>query len=99
MKVKAVWNGEVIAESDQTLLVEGNHYFPPAALVSEYFEPSDHESSCFWKGKASYYDVVVDGKRNPDAAWYYPEPSRAAEDIKDYVAFWKGVEIKTDGRD
>ena len=96
MKVKAVWNGAVIAESDQTLLVEGNHYFPAASLISEYFEPSDHKSSCFWKGTAFYYDVVVKGERNPDAAWYYPEPSRAAEKIKDHVAFWKGIEVKTD---
>jgi uncharacterized protein (DUF427 family) len=93
MSIKAVWNGEVIAESDETLVLEGNHYFPPDAIKKEYFEPNDQKSHCFWKGTASYYDIKVHGQQNPAAGWYYPNPSQAAAEIKDHVAFWKGVKI------
>ncbi|HIE21004.1 MAG TPA: DUF427 domain-containing protein [Acidimicrobiia bacterium] len=92
---KAVWNGVVLAESDETVVVEGNHYFPPESINRDYFEESDRHTRCFWKGKASYYDVVVDGEVNRDAAWYYPEPSKAASKIKDYVAFWGGVRVES----
>jgi uncharacterized protein (DUF427 family) len=91
--MKAIWNGTVIAESDETLVVEGNHYFPPDALVAEHFEPSDTTSRCWWKGTASYHHVVVGGERNPDAAWFYPEPKAKAAHIRDHVAFWKGVTV------
>ena len=91
---RAVWNGTVIAESDETVIVEGNHYFPPDAVKKEYFDDSSTHTRCFWKGKASYYDVVVDGERNADAAWYYPDPSKAASEIKDHVAFWRGVKVE-----
>jgi len=91
---KAVWNGAVIAESDATVVVEGNHYFPPQSLHREYLKPSKTTSQCPWKGKASYYDVEVNGERNADAAWYYPEPSPAAQQIKNHVAFWRGVRIE-----
>ncbi len=92
--MKAIWNGAVLAESDETVVVEGNHYFPPAALNREHFHPSDTHTTCGWKGLASYYDVVADGKTNHDAAWYYPDPKPAAEEIRNYVGFWKGVEVK-----
>jgi len=91
---KAIWNGEVLAESDETVIVEGNHYFPPASVNTEFFTGSDTNSRCFWKGTANYYDVVVDGEVNRDAAWYYPTPSDAAAEIKDYVAFWRGVKVE-----
>jgi uncharacterized protein (DUF427 family) len=91
--MKAIWNGAVLAESDRTVVVEGNHYFPPASTSRQYFRPSETHTTCHWKGEASYYDVVVDGKVNHDAAWYYPEPSDAAKQIKDHVAFWKGVQV------
>tara|TARA_R110002072_G_scaffold3803_3_gene27133 strand:- start:3679 stop:3963 length:285 start_codon:yes stop_codon:yes gene_type:complete len=90
---KAIWNGAVLAESERYETVEGNIYFPAASINKEYFSDSDTHSSCFWKGKASYYDVEVNGKINKDAAWYYPEPKSKAENIKNYVAFWKGVEV------
>jgi len=90
---KAVWNGAVLAESDDCVIVERNYYFPPGSLNREYFSDSSTHTRCFWKGKASYYDIVVGGKINKDAAWYYPRPSKAASGIKDYVAFWKGVEV------
>lgn len=90
---KAVWNGITLAQSDDTVVVEGNHYFPPDSLVSEHFEDSDYHSVCPWKGTASYYDIVVDGQRNPAAAWYYPNPKPAAKEICCRVAFWRGVEI------
>lgn len=89
----ATWNGKVIAESTNTVIVEGNHYFPQEDVRSEYFKDSSHTSICPWKGTASYYSVVVDGAENPDAAWYYPEPKPAAEQIRDRVAFWRGVEV------
>jgi uncharacterized protein (DUF427 family) len=91
--VKAVWNGAVLAESDKTIVVEGNHYFPPDSLKREFFTEGGMNTVCFWKGKASYYDVEVDGKVNKDAAWYYPSPSPAAKQIADYVAFWRGVKV------
>ena len=91
--MKAIWNGAVLAESDNTVVVEGNHYFPPASINKDYFQSSDNQTTCPWKGQASYYSVVVDGEENLDAAWYYPDPSDAASQIKDHVAFWKGVEI------
>jgi len=91
---KAVCNGAVLAESDRCEMVEGNHYFPPDAVKREYLKPSDSHTVCPWKGTASYYHVEVGGQRNPDAAWYYPEPSAAARSIKDHVAFWKGVRVE-----
>ena len=92
--VKATWNGVVLAESDATIIVEGNHYFPPEAVKREYFGDSTTHTTCPWKGKASYHHLEVNGQRNPDAAWYYPEPSAAAREIKDHIAFWKGVRIE-----
>ncbi len=92
--VKATWNGTTLAESDQTIVVEGNHYFPAEAINKDYFQPSDTHTTCPWKGVASYYTVAVDGQTNRDAAWYYPAPKDAAANIKDYVAFWRGVEVK-----
>jgi uncharacterized protein (DUF427 family) len=92
--MKALWKNRVIAKSDKTIVVEGNHYFPPDSVERKYFEPSDDHTTCPWKGVASYYDVVVEGDRNRNAAWYYPEPKEKARNIKDYVAFWNGVEVK-----
>lgn len=89
----ASWNGVVLAESDDTILVEGNHYFPRDSVNDEYLEESDTHTRCFWKGLASYYDVVVDGRTNTNAAWYYPSPSKAASQIEDRIAFWHGVEV------
>ncbi|MEJ3405436.1 DUF427 domain-containing protein [Rathayibacter sp. YIM 133350] len=91
--MKAIWNGTVLAESDETIEIEGNQYFPPNALNREYFSDSQRHSVCPWKGTASYYHVEVDGERNPDAAWVYPTPLSAAKQITGYVAFWRGVEI------
>ena len=91
---KAVWNGAVLAESDETVMVEGNHYFPPASVKSEYFNDSDAHTRCPWKGTASYYDVVVDGEKYEAGAWYYPDPSQAASEIKDHVAFYGQVRIE-----
>jgi uncharacterized protein (DUF427 family) len=91
---KATWNGATIAESDDTVLVEGNHYFPIEAVNKKYLRESHHNSFCFWKGVASYYDIIVDGETNPNAAWYYPTPSRAARRITGRVAFWKGVRVE-----
>ena len=90
---KAIWNGAVLAESDSYELVEGNVYFPPQSVNREYFKESNTHSTCPWKGKASYYTVVVNGKENKDAAWYYPNPKPAAANIKNHVAFWRGVEV------
>lgn len=92
--MKAIWNGAVIAESDETAIVEGNHYFPHDAIKKEYFQPSETHTVCGWKGVASYYNVVVDGEVNKDAAWYYPETKDAAKNVENYVAFWKGVKIE-----
>ncbi len=91
--MKASWNGTVIAESDATIEIEGNHYFPPDSLKREFFQKNDLHTTCPWKGQASYYDVVVDGETNEASAWYYPAPSDAAKEIKGYVAFWRGVEV------
>ncbi|GAB2667088.1 DUF427 domain-containing protein [Nocardia goodfellowii] len=93
MSVQAVWNGVVLADSADTVVVEGNHYFPPESVNQEYFEASESHSYCPWKGTASYYTVVVDGAKNPDAAWYYPDPKPEAEQVRDRVAFWKGVDV------
>lgn len=92
--MKAIWNGTVLAESDSTEVVEGNHYFPASSIKREYFQPSGTQTTCPWKGVASYYTVDVNGKQNPDAAWYYPSTSDKAKNIEGYVAFWKGVEVK-----
>ncbi|MGB3052871.1 MAG: DUF427 domain-containing protein [Polyangiales bacterium] len=91
---KALWQGQVIAESDEFEVVEGNVYFPLGAIDKKYFEPSSHQSVCPWKGTASYHHVVVDGQCNENAAWYYPQPKEAAANIKDHVAFWKGVTVE-----
>ena len=91
--MKAIWNGAVLAESDDTVVVEGNHYFPADSLNREHFEESAKHTTCHWKGVASYYTVVVDGVRNPDAAWYYPSPKPAAAEIEGRVAFWRGVRV------
>ena len=91
--MKAIWNDTVLAESNDTKVVEGNHYFPPESVHQEYFEESTHRTTCPWKGKASYYDVVINDARNENAAWYYPQPKDAAQKIKDHVAFWNGVEV------
>lgn len=92
---KAIWNLTTLAESAQTEQIEGNHYFPPESVKREFFEPSSHTTVCPWKGTARYYHLVVGGKKNENAAWYYPEPSTAAANIKDHVAFWKGVEVES----
>ena len=91
---KAIWNGAVLAESEATKVVEGNHYFPPDSLNRECFAESSAETVCGWKGTANYYDVVVDGQTNQQAAWYYADPKPEASEIKGYVAFWKGVEVE-----
>lgn len=91
---RAVWNGEVIAESDETVVVEGNHYFPLESVNKGYLRNSASRTRCFWKGTASYYDVVVDGKTASDGAFYYAEPSKAAARIKDHVAFWRDVRVE-----
>lgn len=91
---KAMWNGAVVADSDRTVVVEGNHYFPPDSTKRDYFRESATHTICPWKGEASYYTIVVNGKENKDAAWYYPNPKEAAQQIRGYVAFWKGVEVK-----
>jgi len=90
---KAMWNGAVLAESDNYESVEGNIYFPPGSINKKYFKDSETHSICYWKGIASYYSIEVEDKENKDAAWYYPEPKSKAENIKDHVAFWKGVEV------
>jgi uncharacterized protein (DUF427 family) len=92
--MKAIWNGETLAESDDTVVIEGNHYFPADSIKKEYFKPSDTHTVCPWKGKASYYTVVVNGEENRDAAWYYPEPSDLAKGIKGHIAFWRGVKVE-----
>jgi uncharacterized protein (DUF427 family) len=92
--MKAIWNAQVIAESTKTIVIEGNQYFPKDSIHKEFFKDSTLHTSCPWKGKASYFSVVVAGKENKDAAWFYPEPKEAAKEIKDYVAFWKGIEVR-----
>ena len=91
--MKAIWQGQVLAESDHTEVVEGNHYFPPQAIHSQFFQASDHHTICPWKGEASYYHLQVGDKTNPNAAWHYPATKEAAKAIEGYVAFWKGVEV------
>ena len=91
--MKATWSGATIAESDDTVVVEGNHYFPESGLNRDFVTFSNHRSTCPWKGEAHYYSVMVDGKLNENAAWYYPEPFDAAKQIKGRVAFWNGVEV------
>jgi len=91
--MKAVWNGEVVAESDDTVVVEGNHYFPEGAIRRDFFTASGKKTVCPWKGEASYYDLEVGGERNEAAAWYYPDPKPAAAEIRNRVAFWRGVEV------
>jgi len=92
--MRATWNGAVIAESDDTVVVEGNHYFPRESIVDAFFVESDQTSTCPWKGTANYFDVVVEGESNPGAAWYYAEPKEAASEIEGRVAFWKGVTVE-----
>ncbi|KAG0604528.1 hypothetical protein M758_10G178200 [Ceratodon purpureus] len=94
MATKAIWNGAVIAATDNYEVVEGNVYFPPSSVNMQYAKPSSTHTTCGWKGQASYYTIEVDGKQNKDAAWFYPTPKAAAENIKDYVAFWKGVKVE-----
>ena len=94
MKVQAIWNNQIIAESDDTVVVEGNHYFKPEDVKLDQFSTTDTHTVCPWKGTASYYSIQVDGKENRDAAWYYPETKPAANDIKGRIAFWKGVEVR-----
>ena len=91
--MKAIWNDTVIAESNDTIMIEGNHYFPPNSIKNEFYKDSSTSSVCHWKGTASYYTLDVNGKQNADAAWYYPETKHMAKAIKGYVAFWKGVEV------
>lgn len=91
--MKAVWNNEIIAESSETLVIEGNHYFPPDSIREEFLVESATKTECAWKGTAGYYDIVVDDKLNKDAAWFYPEPKEKAKNIKNYVAFWRGVRV------
>ena len=90
---QATWQGVVLAQSDETIEIEGNQYFPPDSVNRQYLEDSATHSTCPWKGEASYYTLVLNGNKNPDAAWYYPDPKEAAAQIKGYVAFWKGVAI------
>ena len=92
--MKAIWHNEVLAESENTIVVEGNHYFPAESVNREFFRHSNTHTTCPWKGAASYYDIVVDEAVNHDAAWYYPEPKQAAEQIKGHVAFWRGVRVE-----
>lgn len=92
--MRATWNGSVLAESDDTIVVENNHYFPPESVNREFFADSQTHTVCPWKGTASYLSVVVEGESNDDAAWFYPEPKEAAAEIKDHVAFWKGVKVE-----
>ena len=91
--MRAIWKNITLAESDRTIVVERNHYFPPDSINRTYFEDSETSTHCSWKGQASYYDIVVGGERNGDAAWYYSEPKEKAAQIKNHIAFWKGVEV------
>jgi len=91
--MKAIWKDTVLAESDDTIVVEGNHYFPSESIKKEHFQESETHTTCSWKGVASYYNLEVEGDVNLDAAWYYPQPKEAAENITNYVAFWNGVEV------
>ncbi|MFZ2089444.1 MAG: DUF427 domain-containing protein [Desulfobaccales bacterium] len=91
--MKAMWRNVILAESNDTVVVEGNHYFPPDSINRQHFKQSETHTTCPWKGLASYYHIDVDGEINKDAAWYYPDPKDAAKNIKNYIAFWKGVEV------
>ena len=96
--MKALWNNKIIAENNDTIVIEGNHYFPPGSIKKEYFKESDQRTTCHWKGEASYYNIDVDGKVNKNGAWYYSDPKEGAEeqvghDFTNYVAFWQGVEV------
>jgi uncharacterized protein (DUF427 family) len=91
--MKAIWEETIIAETDRTIVIEGNHYFPPSSIKPEFFLPSDTQTTCHWKGVASYYNVKVGEKVNADAAWYYPEPKQAVKSIKGFVAFWRGIKV------
>jgi uncharacterized protein (DUF427 family) len=91
---KAIWNGAVVAESDNCEIVEGNYYFPPDTIKAEYFQSSNTHTICSWKGEASYYTLRVDGQDNKDAAWYYPDPKPKAQNIQGYIAFWRGVQVE-----
>ena len=91
--MKAIWNNEVLADSGETVIVEGNHYFPLASLNMQFFKKSEKQTVCPWKGTANYYDVEVNGQSNKDSAWYYPDPKSAANNIAGYVAFWKGIQV------
>ena len=91
--MKAIWKGQLLAESDDTIVIENNHYFPPSSLNMQFFIKSETTSKCPWKGTASYFTIVANNEKNIDAAWYYPAPKEAASEIKDYVAFWRGVEV------
>ena len=93
--MKAIWKNKILAESCETIVIENNHYFPATSLKMDLFVPSDTTTHCPWKGEASYYSIVVENEENKDAAWYYPSPKDAAKEIKDSVAFWKGVEVTT----
>ncbi|XZE54156.1 DUF427 domain-containing protein [Planctomycetaceae bacterium SH139] len=93
MMATAKWQGKIIAQSDETVMVEGNHYFPTDSLRQEFFRPSDYQTTCGWKGTANYKSIEVDGQVNKDAAWYYPNPKPKAESIRNHFAFWKGVEV------
>lgn len=94
--MKAFWNNTLIAESNETIVVEGNHYFPPSAILKDFFKPSETHTVCHWKGTASYFSLSVNGKENKDAAWFYPETSELAKNIKGYIAFWRGVEVRSE---
>jgi uncharacterized protein (DUF427 family) len=93
LRMKATWHGATLAESDTTIVVEGNHYFPPESVRREYLRASETHTTCPWKGLASYFTIAVNGETNPDAAWYYPSPKDAAKQIQDYVAFWHGIQV------
>ena len=92
--IKAIWNGAILAQSDKTIIIEGNHYFPAESLNMEYFKETETHTTCPWKGLANYYNINVNGKQNIDAAWFYKQPGELAKEIKDHVAFWKGVEVQ-----
>jgi uncharacterized protein (DUF427 family) len=92
--MKAIWNDQIIAESEETVVVEGNHYFPPSSINKEFYKETETHTMCPWKGTSSYYSLHVNGEENKDAAWYYPEVSELAKNIKGYVAFWKGIKVE-----
>lgn len=93
--MKAIWKGQLLAESNDTIVIENNHYFPPSSIIQPFFVENETTTVCPWKGTANYYSIIVDTEINIDAAWYYPDPKEAAAEIKNYIAFWKGVEVST----